>query len=249
MDGSALIAIERDVERSRGVSAALAVALARVTRDRRDEAWQDGLDLIAVIAGLKPACLLGRGARDEAWIDGLHAIAVREGLRSVAAAAWEPDARAAALPGWYLDATARRRAALPVLYLCRDAATLAKVAALSAAGRVTVADEAAFLGYPACCVAQHHAQTLELERLLAKMAERAAWGDLTGAARMIEAGVEPLPRSREEWASFESLTAIAPSRFTSVNMCDACAADGDAPAQILSRRYETLAARAQYPAR
>jgi hypothetical protein len=249
MDGSALISDRSDVEALRRVSAALAIARARASGDPRTALRQDGLDLLATVAGLKPVCLLGRGAREDQWIDTALALAARSGLYAMAAAPWDAEDSAAMLPEWYVHAAARRRAAHPVLYLCRDTGTRADVAALSAAGRVAVADEAALLGYPRCCVAQHHAQALGLERLLAETIERQAQGDPVRAARLTEAGVAPLPSSREGWARHASLSAIAPSRFTSVNMCRACAADRDSPARRLSRRYEQLAARAHYPAR
>ena len=43
----------------------------------RAAAWQDGLDLLAVMAALKPVCVIGRGARDEGWIATVRAIAAR----------------------------------------------------------------------------------------------------------------------------------------------------------------------------
>lgn len=42
-------------------AATLAAALSDTARATRDIAWQDGLDLLATIAGLKPLCRIGRG--------------------------------------------------------------------------------------------------------------------------------------------------------------------------------------------
>jgi hypothetical protein len=227
---------------------ALAAALARVAPDRRAISWQDGLDLLAVMAGLKPLCLLGRGDGDAMWTDALGEAASCADLTAIAASPWEPDDAEDPLPRWYRDATARRRARRTVLYLCRDDATLDAVAALSRKGRVTADEEAVLLGYPRCCVEQHHRQAVGFAHLTAAMAARAAAGDRARMVRMIEAGAAPMPASSEEWERYRALTAIAPSRWTSVNLCRSCAGGGDGPARRLERAYERLAARAGYPA-
>jgi hypothetical protein len=198
-------------------------------------ATQDGRDLLALLAGIKPVCLLGRGKAANA---ALLQVAREALLPMVEGASLAP---AGALPDWYFAACSRRRQPA-VIYVCRDVATAQLAAALAAQGRVAAADEAALLGYPLCCVEQHHRQALALERLIAAVTERLAGGDRARMARLIATGVEPLPSTAAEWACYERLTAIAPAPFTSVNMCDACAADGDSPARRLSRRYRALAA-------
>jgi hypothetical protein len=197
-------------------------------------ATQDGRDLLALLAGIKPVCLLGRGAAASA---SLLRVAATAALPTVEGA---PLAPAGDLPDWYLAAYLRRRQPAAI-YVCRDAATARLAASLAARGRVSAADEAALLGYPLCCVEQHHRQALALERFIADKTERAAQGDRARMARLIAAGAEPLPSSAAEWAFYERITAIAPASFTSVNMCDACAAVGDSPARRLSRRYRALA--------
>ena len=229
-------------------AAALAPVLSGLPRSARGAGWQDGLDLLATIAGLKPVCLVGRGFADAAWGAALHRVAAEAGLPVLEAAPWFPSAEPGFLPDWYVAAAARRRAS-PVTYLCRDAATRDSAAVLSAQGRVAPADEAALLGYPLCCVEQHHRRALEFERLVAEMIERLAHGDRAHMARLAEAGVEPLPATEEEWQRHESLAAVHPSRGTSVNPCDACAADPASAATQLAHRYARLAATAGYPPR
>jgi hypothetical protein len=234
------------VERLRRVSAALAAALASVSGDMRATAWQDGLDVLAVMAALKPVCIIGRGARDEDWIAAVRAIAARAALPAGDAAAWDPEAADGALPRWYIEATALRRARRPVLYIGCDDAAMGRVAVLSAKGRVGIAEEAALLGYPPCCVAQHHSQALALERLAAELTERLAKGDAGRMARMIEAGAAPLPSAPADWKRYAAASAMAPAAGTSIAMCAACAADLTSPAQALSRRYQALAMLAHY---
>jgi hypothetical protein len=228
--------------------AVLSAALAGVARETRHVAWQDGLDLLATIGGLKPVCLVARGFADPAWSAALRAVASEAGLCALEAAPWFPAAEAGLLPDWYLTAAARRRAA-PVTYLCRDDETRQRIVALSTQGRVTAADEAALLGYPPCCVAQHHRQALGFEQLVIAMIARVARADEAHMSRLVAARIEPLPATDDEWRRYEYLTAIRPSPGTSVNMCDACAADAASPAAILSQRYASLAAHAGYAPR
>jgi hypothetical protein len=225
-------------------AAALTAALARVPDALRAAAWQDGLDLIAAQAGLKPLCVIGGG--DETWTEALRAIAARAGLFTFDAAPWEPEDAAALLPRWYAAASERRRARTILFHACRDETARAAAAMLSAKGRVAPAEEAALLGYPICCVAAHHRRTLALEQLVAELAERIAQGDPARMARMIETGAAPLPRTAQDWRRYEAATARNFAPFTAVAMCEACAADRDSPAQALSRLYQALAVRARY---
>jgi len=230
----------------RVAAAALSRALAGVAPAQRDAARQEGLDLVATIAGLKPLCLAGRGVADVDWHAALRRVAAEAGLCLLEAAPWFPADPSGTLPDWYVAATARRGAAT-VAYLCRDDAVRRRAAALSAEGRVAAADEAALLGYPVCCVAQHHRRALAFERLRIELLERIAQGDRERMARLVAAGIEPLPTSEADWRRQARLTAIAPAPATSVNMCDACATDPESAAARLSRRYRALAAAAAYP--
>ena len=229
-------------------AAALVPALSCVPHETRDVAWQDGLDLLATIAGMKPVCLIGRGFADPAWHAALRRVADDTGLPALEAAPWFPAAEPGFLPDWYAAASARRNAA-PVIYICRDDTTRERAAALSAEGRIAAADEAALLGYPLCCVAQHHERALGFERLAAAMLERLAGGDRARMERLAEAGVEPLPATDAEWQQYARLMAIHPSSGTSVNPCDACAADPASAAARLAQRYHRLAVAAGYPPR
>ena len=228
-------------------AAALRSALARVDDDFRATAWQDGLDLLAVAAGLKRVCVIGRGARNQAWVAALRTVADHARLPMIEAAAWDPEPTDGQLPQWYLAATAQRRANRNALYIVCDEPTARNVGELATKGRVGAAEEAALLGYPPCCVAEQHARTLALEDLVAEMTERVAQSDAGRMMRMIEAGAAPLPVTRQDWDRYSAATAITPAAGTSVNMCSACAANDDSPAHALSRRYRTLSALAQYP--
>lgn len=229
-------------------AASLVPVLACVPHETRDVAWQDGLDLLATIAGMKPVCLIGRGFVDPAWHAALRRVAHDAGLPVLDAAPWFPAAEPGVLPDWYATASARRHAAR-VTYICRDDAMRERAAALSARGRIAAADEAELLGYPLCCVLQRHERALGFERLVAAMIERLARGDRPHMERLAVAGVEPLPATEEEWQRYARLTSIHPSSGTSFTPCDACALDSASAAAQLGHRYHRLAAAAGYPSR
>jgi hypothetical protein len=63
---------------------------------------------------------------------------------------------------------------------------------------------------------------------------------------LVVAGVTPTPREADEWRRFQTVTAIDPEPFTSVNRCTDCAADPESPARRLGRRYRALAAELGY---
>jgi len=211
----------------RPAAAHLARRLAGVAPAVRSAVWQDGLDLFAVAAGLKPVGLLGRGFADAAWLGAAEALARTLGLSALTGACWHPALRDPGFPDWYSAAVGVRR-------LCAD-------------GRVAPEDEAALLGYPVCCVVQHHAQALALERLTVALVTRLAGDDIAHRRRLVAGGVMPTPQSEVEWRQLEAAGAIAPQPYPSVNRCAACASDPNRPAGRLGRRYRELARRLDYP--
>ena len=230
-----------DDPRLRHAAAQLTRLAAAVAPPLDAAAWQDGLDLLAVAAGLKPVCLLGRGDVDGAWLEAARAVAADLGLAAHDGVGWLPEAPPTALPAWYRDATAAHLARAGVVYLYAEPQHGARIAAMPAGARVAAADEAALLGYPPCCVAQDHVQTLALEQLTIAMLARLAGDDIERLSRLVAAGVTPTPREPDEWRRFQAVTAIDPEPFTSVNRCADCTQHADSPARRLGRRYRALA--------
>jgi len=240
-------ALETGQPKLRDAAARLAWQAGRVAPPLDGAAWQDGLDLLAVATGLKPVCLLGRGDVDPEWLAAARDVAAALDFAARDGVGWLPAAADDALPRWYRDATAARLSRAPVVYLYAEPRLGAQIAALGTGERVAAADEAALLGYPFCCVAQHHTQTLALEQLTIALLARLAGDDTERLQRLVAAGVTPTPREPDEWRRFQSVTAIDPEPGTSVNRCAACAADANSPAQRLGRRYRALAAALDYP--
>ena len=206
------------------------------------EAGQDSLDLFALLAGLKPVFVLGRGLDDAAWTAGVRDVARDLALRIVEGPFWDATPYGDDLPGWYVE---RGRAALAPFhawYVCRSEATEQAVRSVNAAdGRLAPATEARLLGYPECCVAAHYDRVLAFHRATLSILRRQAGGDAARMAALFdEAGRLP-PETPAEKAALAAAAAIVPAPFGSWNMCDACTADADGPSARLSRRYAALA--------
>jgi len=215
----------------------LSAAMTRLGRTADDDAaWQDGLDFLAAAAGLKPVAMFGRGGGDAEFF---RALAREFSLPAIETTPWDPADPENILPRWYLHATAARRARGKILLVAREVALLARAEEMAAKGRVAAAEEAAILGYPPCCVAAHHAAALGVERAIAERVARANGGDEARCVRLVAAGATP----------FVPPPPIAPSRWTSVNLCAPCAADAASPAMRLERAYADLARRRGYQAR
>jgi hypothetical protein len=234
-------ATDRGQSKLRHAAARLAGLAQRVAPPLDAAAWQDGLDLLAVAAELKPVCLLGRGDVDAGWLTAARAVAAELGLAVQDGIGWLPAAPANALPRWYRDATAGRLARAPVVFVYADPRLGARIATLAVDGRVAASDEAALLGYPVCCVAEHHTKTLALEQLTIALLGRIAGQDIAHLKRLVAAGVTPTPREPEEWRRFQAVTAVDPEPATSINRCAACADDPDGAAGRTGRAYRALA--------
>ena len=203
---------------------------------RDGDEWQDGLDFLAAAAGLKPVAMFGRGGGTiEPW----RALAQQFALPAIEAAPWDATPPENFLPPWYLDATSARRARHKILLVARDGKILARAAELAAQGRLSAAEEAEILGYPQCCVVEHHAAALALERQTAYLLAHAHPGDEARIFSLVASGATP----------YVPPPPIAPSRWTSVNLCRACASSDTSPARMLEPAYQALAARLHYPAR
>ena len=186
--------------------------------------------MVAAMAGLKPLALLGQGVNWPGWRDAVAEIAADCGGTAAAGGAWIVPGDMHGLPDWYAG---------PLLEARRGRKTLfvhwSKDLALPEAGLITEGAEARLLGYPPCCVADHHARQRATHRLMADLIHRQGGGDDAQMRRLAKAEVVLRPHRREDWARWRMATRCVPAPFTSVNMCEACAVDAASPAWTLSR--------------
>ncbi|MGE0743904.1 MAG: hypothetical protein AB7K86_01605 [Rhodospirillales bacterium] len=217
-----------------------AVPAAASDADTQAEAAQERLDFVAMLAGLKPAYLLGRGYDDPTWREAVLNLARDLGLHVVIGPFWQAIGTEGTWPDWYAAHVRAETTGLSAWYICRARAVAAELQGLAATGRPTVAQEARLLGYPECCVRAHYERARIFHELWLAMLDRAAGGDVAAMQQILRAGTWIEPATDAERETMAAALDMAPAPFTSVNMCAACAADPDGPARRLSAKYRAL---------
>lgn len=204
-------------------------------------AGQEMLDFLAMLDGLKPVLLIGRGADDDRWIAGVLGVARSLGLAIEEGAYWTARPPPACLPGWYAEHIARRLASGRAWYVTGSERTAAELGALSPDGSPDIAGEARLLGYPECCVASHYDRADAWHCLTLAVLGRRAGNDTARMRALLEEGAGIAPETGGERALYEHATGFANLPFASWNPCAACATDPDSPSARLAARYRALA--------
>jgi len=208
----------------------------------RVETGQEMLDLLAVVDGLKPVFLHGRGLVDPAWMAGVVDVARGLGLRIVQGPCWNPLPPGEAFPGWYVECVETELAPYRPFYICKASVVAREVEEICAAGgRPTIEREAALLGYPECCVVEHHAQMSAYYRYVIARIEELAAGDEGRMRALYGTEIDLAPRSPEEEYLLDIAFDIVPCPFGSWNACRACQDEDDSPSLALSEAYQALA--------
>ena len=208
----------------------------------RGTAAQEAIDFVAMMAGLKPVYVSGRGFDHEGWHAAVLELAASNRLYVVAGPYWEAAPPSSDLPGWFADAARKGLKEGRAHYVAKGRATADELKALAETGRPAIGQEARLLGFPVCCVEAHYAAADAFERATFEILTRRADGD-EAEMRRLAASDEPVrPETDEERALFAAAVRVYPARHTSLNMCESCAADPDSPGAKLSAAYGTLVA-------
>ena len=206
----------------------------------RGTAGQEAIDFVAMMAGLKPVYVSGRGFDEEGWHAAVLELAASNGLYVVAGAYWEPERPPSDLPDWFVERVRKGLDEGRAHYVAKARAPAEEVKSLAESGRPTMEQEARLLGFPLCCVEAHYATAAAFESATFEILSRRADGDETEMKRLAE-GPEPVvPESDEERAMLAMAVSVRPARNTSLNMCEKCAADPDSPGARLSATYGEL---------
>jgi hypothetical protein len=203
-------------------------------------AAQEALDFLAMIAGLKPVYLGGRGNDDPEWIAEIRAIAKELALNVVDGGYWCADAAFSGLPDWYARAARESLAGYQAIYVARTKAHVVAVKAACATLAPSIEEEARLLGYPLCCVTEHYARSRRFHTLVLNIVTRAASGDIDRMSEMVAFQTIPdmtLPEQDE----FARVLDMQPLPYTSALMCGRCHTSKTSPAARLARQYSELA--------
>ena len=204
-------------------------------------AAQETLDFLAMLAGLKPLMMLGRGFDNTHWIKGVLQIAVDLNLHVVEGPYWDAVPTPAGVPKWYTEHTRAAFEGYRAHYICKARATADEVVELCRTGAPSIADEARLLGYPVCCVEAHYLRSREYQMVWLSILSREAGGQEAEMRRLLVDGATLTPANDDERARLEATITFRTVAFTSVNMCQACEESSDGPARSMSRLYGELA--------
>jgi hypothetical protein len=203
---------------------------------------QEALDFLAMLAGIKPVYVAGRGFDEPAWIEGVRTLAADSRLYVVEGGAWLPEEPLHGLPEWYLDKVGVVIRTIPITYVCKARATQAAVMAACTTGAPTVGEEARLLGYPVCCVAAQHERFRTYHEFTLAILERRSGGDVAKMQELLATADDIDPETDVDRDALAEATAVEPGPFTSLNLCASCAASPTSPGMRLVERYGDLAA-------
>ena len=123
----------------------------------RGTAGQEAIDFIAMMAGLKPVYVSGRGFEHEGWHAAVLELAASNGLYVVAGPYWEAGRESSDLPGWFVERVRKGIDEGRAHYVTKARAAADEIKAFADGGRPTIEQEARLLGFPVCCVEAHYA--------------------------------------------------------------------------------------------
>jgi hypothetical protein len=195
---------------------------------------QEALDFLAMLAGLKPVYMLGRGFDDPGWMRGIRTLSVELGLYVIDGPAFLPPAGESPHPAWFRELAEARVARHAVSYVTRLERLAVDVMRLAESGRIEAADEARLLGYPECCVREYHAKQRRITEAEYAIALRQSGGDEARLRERIPASPEFLPRDEAEARALRPEWVMAP--FGSFFLCETCQASPESPGGRLSVR-------------
>lgn len=162
------------------------------------------LDFLAMLAGLKPVFLLGRGFDDSSWIEGVSNVASGMNLHVLIGPQWEAEHAEMGLPDWYPEVAPQNKDDRPVFYICKVRSIAIKVKEVCSTGVITIEEEASMLGYPVCCVRNHYRCVQAMNSGYSRMLQRYSKGNIEEMKRIVreDIGMTPkLPRKSQIFGS------------------------------------------------
>jgi hypothetical protein len=194
-------------------------------------------DFLAMLEGIKPVFLHGRGLAPPDWIEQVLSIAGNLGLRVIEGPFWDATAYDE-FPEWYADHCRAELDPYCAWYICNDEIVATSVQNINdAAGRLSMAEEAELLGYPECCVNSHYERAKRYHRGTLEILKRHANGDDIKMQELFVGGAQLAPVTQQEIDDFDAAFDIHEPQLGSWNMCPACAHGANSVSETLSRQY------------
>lgn len=220
--------------------------LKRIEFDRqnqynREVAPQEMLDFLAMIYGIKPVVLIGRGFDDQQWISGVRRVARDMNLYEIEGAKWNAEPESCEFLRWLAKEDQSNLLANLVSYICKSRSTADLLNTICNKRSITIKDESFLLGYPRCCVEEHYLRHRMMDQGMRLMLNRTAKGDESEIIRLIKEDVAMSPETEEEKKLITEAKRCVSAPYTSILMCRTCETNTNSPALLLSKRYKKLA--------
>ena len=135
------------------------------------------LEFLAMVSGLKPVVLIGRGFDDLKWIRGVRRISEEMRLHVHQGPKWEAEPEFNGLPKWYASIEKGNVSKESVLYVCKSPSISRSIIRICNSGDISVEEESSLLGYPLCCVQDHYFRNRMMKKGFRLMLSRVSNGD------------------------------------------------------------------------
>lgn len=202
-------------------------------------------DFLAMLEGIKPVLLHGRGLAPTHWVKEVIRIAHELGLYVIEGPFWDATTYEA-FPDWYANHCRKELQPYRAWYICKGDAIAKSVWRVNrAAGRLSVSEEARLIGYPECCVKAHYERSRRYHWGALAILKRVASGD-EKRMRTLLANKDPLvPVTQQELDDFKTAFDIHEPKLGSWNLCHACVCGTDSPSEVLSQQYCEMVQKAE----
>ena len=198
------------------------------------------LDFIAMISGLKPVFLLGRGVNSPEWIEGVVSLSQNLKLNVLNGPFWDATPYGG-LPSWYRKHCQRELAPLQAYYIASARDAVEAVSKINnSGGKLGMTEEAHLLGYPNCCVVAHYNRSLRYHRATLSILKRLTDGNEAQMIPLLTGGANFAPATNNEISDFEEAFNIHPATHGSWNMCSSCVSDPNSSSKKLITEYRNL---------
>lgn len=202
-------------------------------------------DFLAMLDGIKPVFLHGRGLAPPNWIENVLKIAANLELYTLEGPFWDATAYGE-FPEWYAVHCRAELQPYRAWYICRDLAIAEVVQKINSAnGRLSITEEANLLGYPECCVTAHYERARRYHRGSLAILKRLAKGDENKMQDLFSGGAHLAPVTAQEINDFDEAFEIHEPEFGSWNMCRACAKETNRTSLELVGKYSEVIQKAE----
>ena len=213
--------------------------------DRR-ELIAETHDFLAMLEGVKPVFLHGRGLAPKDWINEVLGMAQELGLHIIKGPFWDA-LNYGAFPNWYAEYCQNELEPYRAWYICKDDTIAESILGINrAGGHLTVSEEARLLGYPECCVQAHYKRSQRYHRGALAILKRVAGGNENKMRKLLASQAPLVPVTQEELDEFEIAFDIHEAKFGSWNLCHACACGTDTRSEVLSKQYFEMVQKAKF---